>query len=378
MPDETKPDQLPTTEDKASALLDIFTDLISMLTLPAHVIRNASKAFGRLCSAVIGVPAGALERRSAEKQAESEARIQIIEENAAQITRQMNVPTEYAQRAGNKFAEKIIREQINLDKISIIAANELKKEEFDSSADQNADHGEERAINDDWLNDFEEEARQKSTEEMQLRFGRILAGEIRKPGSYSIRAVKILGELDQKAARLFKNLCSMCVVLGDPIHGFVIDARVCSLGGDANANALRRYGLGFQDLNILNEYGLTTSEYHSSHGYDLSIRNENTQYCFPFWYQGRYWGLRPLPGWEEENRHKFRLWGVNLSQAGRELLRVVEQEPMDSLTDDISKRHAEALQKFFAEHNLEMVEVQVRQEFFGEHNEHKVINFYVP
>ena len=104
--DKTKPDQLPATEDALNTLLGVVANFISTLDLPASIIRNASKAFGQLCSALVNVPVGALERRSAEKRAESEARIKIIEENAAQIAGQMKVSPEYALKAGNKFAEK--------------------------------------------------------------------------------------------------------------------------------------------------------------------------------------------------------------------------------------------------------------------------------
>ena len=77
-------------------------------------------------------------------------------------------------RAGHKYAEKIIREQLNLDKISAIAANELKNSESNNSTNQNTSEpdkgqctdstnqdvnsGEEKVINDDWLNNFENEA----------------------------------------------------------------------------------------------------------------------------------------------------------------------------------------------------------------------------
>ena len=350
MSDETKPNQLPTTEDKVGTLLDIGIDLISTLTLPAWMIRNASKAFGQLCSALIDVPAGALERRSAEKRAESEARIKIIEENAVQIAGQMKVPPEYALRAGNKFAEKIIREQINLDKISAIAANELKKEQSDSSTDQSADSGEEKTINDDWLNSFGDEARQKSTEDMQLRFGRILAGEIKKPGSYSIKAVKILGELDQNDAILFKKLCSVCVALETPIGGPLLDARVLSLGGDARQNALRKYGLSFSQLNILSEHGLIIQEYNSRAEYNLCIVNENPDGALPFRHQGLYWILSPLP--ERQKGKEFRVSGVELSLVGRELFPIVDPDPMEGYTKD--------LKKFFAGRNLEMREVHIQ------------------
>ena len=267
MSDETKPDLPATTEDEAGTALGVVTDLISDSTIPAPIRRNAFKAFDRLCSALIDVPVGALERRSTEKRAESEARIKIREEITTQIIQQMKVDPEYARRAGHKFTEKIIGEQINLDKTSAIAANELKNEEVDSSINQDisepneeqsadssnqaSNSGEEKVIDDDWLNSFETEARQKSTEEMQLRFGRVLAGEIKQPGSYSIKAVKILSHLDQNTAALFKKVCSACIVLGVPNSEYVIDARVPSLGSNAGSNALKKYGLGFDQLNVL-------------------------------------------------------------------------------------------------------------------------------
>ena len=245
MSDETKPDQLPMTEDETTDLLDAATDFLVDSAIPVPFWKNVAKALRQLSTAAIEWPAAYFEGKTAEKRAETQARIKIIEENTTQITGQMEVPPEYAQRAVKKYGEKILREQSNLDKICAIAVNLLKKEKSTNSTDQSADHGEERAINDDWLNGFEEEARQKSTEDMQLLFGRILAGEIEKPGTYSTRTVKILSQLDQNAAALFKNLCSMCVVLKNPVNDYVFDARVPSLGGSAADNALRKYGLGF-------------------------------------------------------------------------------------------------------------------------------------
>ena len=348
MSDETKPDQLPMTEDDNITPLDVVTDLVLDTTIPAPIRKGAFKAFGQLCTALIDVPLGGLRRRDAEKWAETKARIKIIEENADQIAQEMKVPPEYARMAENKFAQKIIREQINLDKTSVIAANELNTEEFRGSTDQSADGGEEKTISDDFLNSFEEEARQKSTEEMQLRFGRLLAGEIRKPGAYSIKAVKILGELTPSAAQSFQWLCSRCVVWGDPAAGFLYDARVPSLGGNANRNTLAGHGIPFHNLNILNEHGLIISEYHSSHTYNWSILEEMNPHPVPFWYQGRYWALYPLEGWDED-QEQFRLWGIALSQVGRELFYLVDQDPDPRFTED--------LKKFFVKQNLRMVEV---------------------
>lgn len=362
MSDETKQDLPATTEDEANTALDAVTDLALDSTIPAPIRRNALKAFDRLCSALIDVPVGALERRSAEKRAESEARIKIRDEITTQITQQIKVDPEYALRAGHKYAEKIIREQLNLDKISAIAANELKnsessnptdpdanepnKEQSTDSTNQDVNSSKEKAINDDWLNNFENEARSKSTEEIQHRFGRVLAGEIEKPGSYSIKAVKLLGELDQKTANLFKKLCSACVVFGIPNSKHVLDARVSSLGGNAGSNALSKYGLGFDRLNLLNEYDLIISDYNSYYDYNSCILNKDNPILFSFQHQGKHWILLPLA--DRNNRSKFRISGVALSRVGRELFRIVDQDPMPEYTED--------LKKYFSEQKLQMIE----------------------
>ena len=379
MPDETKPDLPVTTEDTSDTALDVVTDLALDSTIPAPIRKNALKAFDRLCSALIDVPVGALERRSAEKRAESEARIKIRDEITTQITQQIKVDPEYALRSGHKYAEKIIREQLNLDKISAIAADELKKtiaaETTNQSTDepnkevsaeetnQGTDNIKETTINDDWLNNFENEARQVSTEDMQRRFGRVLAGEIGKPDSYSMKSVKTLGELSENAAILFKRLCSACVVMEFPAtknvpdmrvssrkDGYgqnIVDIRVLSLGGNPELNELSEYGLGFQVLNILNEYGMIISAYNSSFEYNLFVDNKSWFPILELLHQEQRWIL--LPSGKQDKNQVFKWIGVELSQVGRELFHIVDQDPMPEYTKD--------LKKFFLRQKLQMVEV---------------------
>ena len=347
MSEEKKGHELETIKDETGSTLDVVTELLSDSVIPAPIRRNALKAFGQLCTAAIEVPVAYLQGKAAEMRAGTEARIKIMKENADQIASQMNVPHDYARRAANKFAQKIIREQVNLDEISGVAANELNKGESTNSKDQGADKNSEQTINDDWLNNFENEASQKSTEEMRLLFGRILAGEIRKPGTYSIKTVKTLGELDQSAATLFKKLCSLCIVFEIPGGEHVLDIRVPSMGGNAASNVLRSYGLSFDQLNILHEYGLIIPDYNSWYDYKLCVVNENPLVTLPFRHQGRRWVLLPTAGWKAQE--EFRVVGVMLSQAGRELFRIANLDSMKKYTED--------LKKFFAEQKLQMIEV---------------------
>lgn len=377
--DETKSEESETTEDKVGTLIKVVTDFISTVDVPSSMLRNAAKALNRLCSAGIDWPVAFFEGKTTEERARTESRLKLIRVSTDQIAQQMKVNPEYASRAANKFAGKIIREQLNLDAVSAIAVDELRADEPASSTNQHANNDEEKTINDDWLNTFEEEARQISTEEMQTLFGRILAGEIKNPGSYSRRTVKILGELDQNTAVLFKKLCSICVIrekveirddrpvqvinvplldsnsgstcaiLDIPDAKQIVDVRAPSLDGNPASNALIKYGLGFYQLNILNEYGLIISDYNSRMPYTPCIRNEDNLVLLPFYYALRQWVL--LPRSARDTTQDFQLHGVALSQAGRELFGVVDLDPVEEYTAE--------LKKFFAEQHLQMTEIQM-------------------
>ena len=341
----------PSTEDSgvdaAELGLDVITEAISGVSIPRPVKQNALKAFGRLCSAAIEVPAAYFEGKAAEKRAETKARVKLIETNATQIARQMEVDPEYARVAVRKFGQKIVREQVNLDLVSEEAARQLK------DAENVQTEGETQEIDDDWLNQFEKEASQRSTEDMQRLFGRILAGEIQRPSSFSIKAVKTMGELDTATANLFKRFCSACIVLRLPKIGhLLLDARVPSLGGNAGSNALQKYGFDFGQLNILHEYGLIISDYHSWRDYGLCVANKDNVAVLGFLHQNAYWALVPMEG--QEDRQELKLNGVALSKAGQELFDIIDIEPVENYTDDLSN--------FFRKQKLKMTLIQNERE----------------
>ncbi len=316
MSDETKPD-LPTTSEGASnTALDTATDLVLDATIPAPIRQNVLKALDRLGSALIDIPVGALERRSSEKRAESESRIKITEAVNAQIVQQIKVDPEFPQRASNTFAKKILREQYNLEKILGFATDILKRKKYDNSTNQQAESETEKSIDDDWFNIFEKEASQKSTEEVQRRFARVLAGEIEKPGSYSIKAVKTLGELDQEAATLFKKLCSTCIAFENLTDGCVLDARVLPLGKEDHKQKgeVGRYSLSSYQEDVLIEYGLIRLiEEHSLYPYNLCIESLNNPMPQSFRHQGRDWFFDPFDPIQE-----FRFQGIAFSIVARE------------------------------------------------------------
>ncbi|MBE9118489.1 DUF2806 domain-containing protein [Lusitaniella coriacea LEGE 07157] len=339
-------------EKATSAFIPITGDVSDLVansaSLPAPIRKNIFKAFDRLCTATLDFPVAYLEGKAAERRAETQARIHLISANAKQIARQMNVDPEYGRIASDKYGKRILQEQINIDTVCNIAAQEIAQPREDLNDIGSSDQSDqtEVLISDDWLDSFQKEACGKSSEEMQILFGRILAEEIKKPNSFAIRTVKIMGQLDSKPARLFRQLCSLSVTLG---HGqLIIDARVPSLGKNAATNSLQEYGLGFSNLNILEEYGLIISDYNSYMNYIATVARNNLV-SLPLRFNNVYWGLVPNNPDDWPPTREIRIQGVTLSNSGKELLKIVEIES--------NKGYTEALINYFKGLGMELIRV---------------------
>ena len=213
------------------------------------------------------------------------------------------------------------------------------------SIDQSVQEEPGSSIGYDWLNVFEMEARQKSTAEMQAYFGRVLSGEIKKPGSFSIRTVRILASLDQEVAGHFARMCSMCISTSPE------DVRVISLEGNAGNNALQEYGLSFTTLNLLNEHGLVISDYNSWMDFlpciEVSVNGAEKQvYCMPLKFQGRHITLEPA--FTASVNKVIKMHGVALTKSGRELSKIVRAEPV--------QKYSQGIVQYFQQRGLRMVE----------------------
>ena len=302
-------------------------------SLPSPVRKNLFMALDRLCTAAIDIPVAYLEGKAAERRAETQARVGILAANAEQIAGSIQVDSEYARLASEKYSRRIVREQINLDKVCRIAASQISSE-YSNEQETTNDAGTSDQISDDWLDSFRKEACGKSTEEMQLLFGRILAGEIRKPDSFSIRTVKLMGQLDIKAAGLFRRLCSMSTAL--TVNSSQIDCRVISYNNNPAQTGLSVWGLSYGDLTILEEYGLIISDYNSWMDYRYVISRDGKvsallDYC------NRALALVPSNQDDWPHEKELRISGVGLSNAGKELRQIVQVEESTAYTQGLEK-----------------------------------------
>lgn len=122
-------------------------------------------------------------------------------------------------------------------------------------------------VDEDWLFRFLDEARKLTREDMQLLLGKVLAGELRTPGSYQIRSVVTLVSLSEEQATAFQKFCNLSfsadggafVILGvsplrdipEPRHTVAEERRI--------GLSLEPYGLPHSSLLELNSIGLIAS-----------------------------------------------------------------------------------------------------------------------
>jgi hypothetical protein len=102
------------------------------------------------------------------------------------------------QRIATRLEFKHRKRQKNIEKVTTSTAAELSREK--DVPDERPD--------DDWVFQFFEHAQDVSDGDMQQLWARLLAGEINKPGSFSLRTLNCLKAMTKPDAELFTRLIS--------------------------------------------------------------------------------------------------------------------------------------------------------------------------
>ncbi|MCY0967905.1 DUF2806 domain-containing protein [Chryseobacterium wangxinyae] len=297
--------------------LENLVDGITTLAtgIPAPLRKNFWKAVGQLCTAAVDVPVSYFEGQSALRRANTESRVQLIKRISDDMTDKISVPEIYSDLAIEKHASKIIRFQGNLDQITHQAANIIITN--DSITDDIDE------ISEEWLNEFEQNAQTKSSDEMRLIFSRLLAGEISQPGSFSIRTIKTLSEFDQNIALKFRNLCSLCITIKD--NEKVIAGNIPYFDSlDTYLKTLSRYEISYEDLILLNEAGMITADFHTKISYGSSVINSVEKLPVRFFYNNKRYLLEPIAKNGSYDDDILNLLGISLTSSGKELYNLVD------------------------------------------------------
>ena len=268
-----------------------------------------------------------------EAQAQADARDLLVAPEA-RIGGELAIAHRVTQRI--TFQEE--KRQRNIESVVHQAAHQLGDREVPNAE---PDH--------DWIARFFNSVQDVSHVDMQVLWAKVLAGEVERKGSTTLRTVEVLRNLDQATSKLFARLCAAVVFLTTG-QDSIVDARVPSLGGNAGSNALERFGFSFSVLNRLNEHGLIIADYNSWYDYQLAIGIEipgGRSIRVPFVFQEKRWVLTPIETRKPSN--SLKVSGVALTLSGRELAKVVELQSMDD--------YRNALIVFWEGQGLAMTEV---------------------
>ncbi len=100
-------------------------------------------------------------------------------------------------------------------------------------------------VSEDWRRKFFLEAENICDQDLQLLWGKVLAGEVTSPGSYSLRTLEVLKHLSKEEAELFRQACALAFT----------DGWILKPGADIN-KMFDSYGLNYNAMLTLRDAGL--------------------------------------------------------------------------------------------------------------------------
>ncbi len=132
-----------------------------------------------------------------------------------------------------------VKKQINTENIIQHAAEELRDKETVSD----------EKVDEDWISRFFDIGGNVSSEDMQILWGKVLAGEVMKPGSYSLRTLEALKNFSKEEAEVFAKVAQAAIRAADDSF-FIPELKDDYLKSE--------FGITFGDMMLLRTIGIIT------------------------------------------------------------------------------------------------------------------------
>lgn len=158
-------------------------------------------AFDRFGGSVFDAASAHIEARTAKRRAKTDGEVKLIETISQYGVERLGAHPEEAERAFQRHFRKVLKEQENTDGVMQAALEDLRNNPPDEEASQN-----EEPLSEEFLDRMEGYSATASTEELRHRWGRVLASEIRKPGTFSGKVLRVVDELDSETALHFEKV----------------------------------------------------------------------------------------------------------------------------------------------------------------------------
>jgi uncharacterized repeat protein (TIGR03899 family) len=213
-------------------------------------------------------------------------------------TQKSNLSLEERTQSRVSFQEQ--KKQINLEKVIAVAAEELKNEQTVTD----------EALDEDWITRFFKNAADISDEEMQSLWGKILAGEIKQPKTYSLRTLELVKNLTKEEAQTFEKVAHFAAIHGEDSYLFLTNART-------NTRTFGEiYDITFSDILLLSGIGLIQQQEIKLY---FGLNQKNITPIFNF-------GDKTLMLDIKANTPRFGIDNLVFTKAGHELLTLIHSK----------------------------------------------------
>ncbi len=201
---------------------------------------------------------------------------------------------ELVNRAKNRMLAESIKKESNREKVLVLAMNEVQQSEKIP----------EKPIDEDWRTRFFNIVEDVSSEEMQLIWSKILAGEITQPGKFSLRTLETIRNVSKDEAEIFQKIIPILMKFANKL--FITN----------NKDILEKNGINYEMILRLSECGLISSN--SLLSFDFKITDNDRILLSSNDSLIRITGKNNIP-------YNFSLGVYTLTKAGEELYSILNK-----------------------------------------------------
>lgn len=224
-----------------------------------------------------------------------------------------------------EYAEDFIRGAMKRHRRSMNLAGVVASSEPDIDECASIDN-----VDDEWLEHFQDYAEKVSDENMQVIWGKILSGEMNRPGTYSKRLLGVLSQMSKMEAEAFMTLCAYRVAhLSATKSGFKVDnSNLVIMVEDGDSGRFNNGAFSVSMRSVLESIGLIDSRISDVLELPPSARGTFKA------------GNSILTVHNESDHEKELRFSPVITPLGAELAKVCNPKPAKGL-DELFQKHAE-------------------------------------
>ncbi len=182
--------------------------------------------------------------------------MEIVYTQGQMSARARNPEALYA-RAEQRMHIEAVRQQENIEKVIELASGMQKEDEIVSD----------EPVDEDWITRFFSIVKDVSVEDMQILWARILAGEVKQPGHFSIRTLETLKNLNRNEAEMFSQLAPF-VIFSSSENCFI----------PSDIQLLNKFSISYNTIYKLSDCGLIDSSGFLNNSFTVSFGHDDSYY----------------------------------------------------------------------------------------------------